>query len=144
MREHDFFFLSPAEELIRHWLAGVERATSPSHGAEREEGLRTGSVSGERTNVEKEDFLSSVDWVSGDVGQSTKYVLRGLLSKELKCEDGHQGSAKKKSYNPLITMEMRHKQVRHTYLCWCMVYITLLKLTIKHSSSIMCHNIIII
>ena len=111
-QKDNIVFIFLAEELIRHWLAGVEFATSTSHGSEREEVTRTGFVSGESKNVEKEDFLSSVDWVSGDVGQSTKDVLRGLLSKELKCEVNHQTTTKKKSYNPLVTMEMRHNEVR--------------------------------
>ena len=114
------FFKFLAEELIRHWLAGVESASLPSastsHGAgsEREESNRTSTwvVSRENTNMETEDFLSTVDWVSGDVGQSTKDVLRGLLSKELKCEVRHQPIAKRKSHDPRVTIEMRHKQVR--------------------------------
>ena len=97
---------------------GVETASLPSvstsHGGEREEAIRTatGVVSRESTNTETEDFLSTVDWVSGDVGQSTKDVLRGLLSKELKCEVSHQPIAKRKSHDPRVTIEMRHKQVR--------------------------------
>ena len=104
--------------MIHHWLAGVESASlSTSHGVvggEREGSIRTatGVASWENTNTESEDFLSTVDWVSGDVGQSTKDVLRGLLSKELKCEVSHPPIAKRKSHDPRVTIEMRHKQVR--------------------------------
>ena len=85
-----------------------------SHGAGGEGGAikaATGVYSRENTSTEAEDFLSTVDWVSGDVGQSTKDVLRGLLSKELKCEVSHRQPIAK-NHDPRVAIEMRHKQVR--------------------------------
>jgi hypothetical protein len=83
-------------------------------GGEGEGAIRTatGVISRENTNAEAEDFLSTVDWVSGDVGQSTKDVLRGLLSKELKCEVSHHQPIAKRKHDPRVAIEMRHKQVR--------------------------------
>ena len=92
----------------------TSHVTATAAGGEREGAIwtATGIASRENSNTEAEDFLSTVDWVSGDVGQSTKDVLRGLLSKELKCEVSHQPIAKRKSHDPRVTIEMRHKQVR--------------------------------
>lgn len=72
----------------------------------------TVAVDGGKTKPNDDtDFLSSVDWLSGDVGQSTKEVLQGLLSKELKGHSAHQARTKKKSCDPVVTMEMRHREV---------------------------------
>lgn len=54
------------------------------------------------------DFLSSVDWVNGDVGQSAKDIVQGLLSKKL---DVKTQSLKKPHNDPTVSMEMRHKKV---------------------------------
>lgn len=93
--------------MIHQWLAGVESATST--GGERDEHLQNTCVSGEKL-TDKKDFLSSVDWISGDVGQSTKDVLQGLLSKELRREISY-ATSKKRPNDPLMTMEMRHREV---------------------------------
>ena len=105
-----------ADELIHRWLAGVESATSTR--LDMYGGSEVAHVTGESQSAahvmggaQSDDFLSSVDWVSGDVGQSTKSVLRGLLSKDLDSEIERQTTSKKKTYNPLVTMEMRHKEV---------------------------------
>ena len=93
-------YLYAADDLIRHWLAGVEAATSIE--GEGRTLVRRGN------GADGVDFLSSVDWSSGDVGQSTRHVLEGLMNKELNlC----QPAVKKKSCDPLVTMEMRHKEV---------------------------------
>ena len=114
-----FKYLHVAEDLIHHWLAGVESAsmsqtTSHGTGGEGRGAIKTatGVYSKENMSAEAEDFLSTVDWVSGDVGQSTKDVLRGLLSKELKCEVSHRQPVAKRKHDPRVAIEMRHKQVR--------------------------------
>ena len=91
----------------------MSQTTSRGAGGEGKGAIKTatGVYSRENTNAEAEDFLSTVDWVSGDVGQSTKDVLRGLLSKELKCEVSHRQPVAKK-HDPRVAIEMRHKQVR--------------------------------
>ena len=87
-----------ADDLIRHWLAGVEAATSIRRD-KRSETLMARENRGDGV-----DFLSSVDWVKGDVGQSTWQVLEGLLNKEMSlCPAA--------AVNSLVTMEMRHKEV---------------------------------
>ena len=102
-----------ADDLIRQWLAGVESATSPiARGSGGDHTLLGGSgEEGIKVGQEDTDFLSSVDWLSDDVGQSTREVLKGLLNKELKCGGGAAWK-KKKSYDPVVTMEMRHREVQ--------------------------------
>lgn len=73
-------------------------------------------LAGGGQNDNSDDFLSSVNWSTGDVGQSTKDILQGLLNKELKCESAPH-MASKKSYNPLVSMEMRHKEVLYSVTC---------------------------
>lgn len=100
-----------ADDLIRQWLAGVESASSAatSNGSHATFAPRV-AVTDNST-----DFLSAVDWASGDVGQSTRDVLKGLLNTELKCEaSAAKKSTGKKAYNPLVTMEMRHNEVQPT------------------------------
>ena len=110
---HTFYVDNVADELIRQWLAGVESAAScTSSLAGDGDILHTVAVDGGRIKASDDtDFLSSVDWLSGDISQSTKEVLQGLLSKELKGQSAQQVRTKKKSCDPVVTMEMRHKEV---------------------------------
>ena len=117
---HLFYVDNVADELIRQWLAGVESAASFTSTPTGDGDMaQTVAVDEGRIKTNDDaDFLSSVDWLSGDVGQNTKEVLQGLLSKELKGQSAQQARTKKKSCDPVVTMEMRHREVH--YVIWCM------------------------
>lgn len=110
-----------ADELIRRWLAGVESAASCTLTLTGDGDIaHSTAVEVERMKASDDaDFLSSVDWLSGDVGQSTKEVLQGLMRKELKGQSAQQERSKKKSRDPAVTMEMRHREVRCIYCGAC-------------------------
>lgn len=84
---------SVAEQLIQSWINDV----------------RLASTTPEVTPTSG-DFLSSVDWVDGDVGQSAKDIVQGLLSKNLDVKTVQQRSQKCHE-DPTVSMEMRHKKV---------------------------------
>ena len=71
------------------------------------------------------DFLSSVDWVYGDVDQSAKFIVQGLLSKEL---DVKTHASNTTVHDPTVAMEMRHKKVSdmiqgHCHVCTVMLLV---------------------
>lgn len=55
------------------------------------------------------DFLSSVDWDEGDVSENVHLVVQGLMRKSL-VQAQRRGRGRK-SHDPRVTMEMRHKEV---------------------------------
>lgn len=57
------------------------------------------------------DYLSGLDWSEGDVKTNVRTVVDGLM----KTSDIHSAKMKvggeKRSHDPRVTMEMRHKEV---------------------------------
>ncbi len=86
------FYCSAADRLVQSWINDVR--------------LESTTLKAPPTSS---DFLSSVDWLHGDVGQSAKGIIQDLMTKDL---DVRTKKMVKKSHNPTVSMEMRHKKVR--------------------------------
>ncbi len=68
----------------------------------------------QRGRGEQPDFLTALDWSEGDVRANAKAVVDGLMTKTLAKARPTKGSldSKRRSHDPLVTMEMRHKAVK--------------------------------
>ena len=63
------------------------------------------------SHVQPTDYVSSLDWDDGSVGESVRAVLKGLMETEVSVPRSCRSRKRDFVRNPLITMEMRHKQV---------------------------------
>ena len=60
------------------------------------------------------DYLSGLDWSEGDVRTNVRTVVDGLMktsSADIHCT---KVGGEKRSHDPRVTMEMRHREVGHT------------------------------
>ena len=62
-------------------------------------------------SVQPSDYVSSLDWDDGSVGESVRAVLKGLMETEISVPKSCGSKKREFVRNPVITMEMRHKQV---------------------------------
>ena len=64
---------------------------------------------------ERGDYLSGLDWSEGDVRTNVRAVVDGLMktsSADIHCTKMKVGG-EKRSHDPRVTMEMRHREVSH-------------------------------
>ena len=132
--------ISAAEELIQQWLDPPIRVhawgdDSPIVSHQEFLGLEMGADESswrQRSDEpSRKDFLSDLDWSEGDVRENVRAVVDGLMQKSLaKVQSG--GHGKRKSHDPRITMEMRHKEV--LFQRWsCHVYWISMALECMHA-----------
>ena len=71
--------------------------------------------------IQDNDFLGSMDWDQGNVSEGAKNVVEGLLRKEVWVNSPVTKQARaKRSLDPRIAMDMRHKKVlQHYPLLYC-------------------------
>lgn len=61
---------------------------------------------------EQADFLTTLDWSEGDVRTNSRAVVEELMKKSLSEAQLSRRDPKKRSHDPLVTMDMRHKAVK--------------------------------
>jgi len=63
---------------------------------------------------EPDDYLSGLDWLDGDVGTNARTILDGLMKTSLvNTHHAKTVGEGKRSHDPRVTMEMRHREVGH-------------------------------
>lgn len=103
--------IKTAEDVIRKWLKEVEHTDA---GSSCTGYTSTPAVATTLTTREEVDYLGSLDWCDGNVADSAKSVVERLLKKDLQSLTSPSSAsslATKRSHDPRIAMEMRHKKV---------------------------------